>query len=63
MAIISEHNASELRRILKEEVGRNVSSAEVDEVWSYLMRILELVWNIKNEAKLKKYLHHPSLFD
>ena len=62
MPFLSEQGARDIRRIIKESLGRDTTPEDIATVWKYLVKVLELVWNIKrNQAAAK--LKQPGLFD
>jgi hypothetical protein len=63
MPILSEQGISDLQRMVKESVGRDITSDETDTVWYYLLKVLELVWNIKNKRVEQPKSHQAGLFD
>jgi|GEM_PF-3449711 len=51
MAILSKQSATELRRIIKEATGRNISLGEAYAIWHYLLKLLQLLWQIEKRQK------------
>jgi len=51
MAILSKQSAEELRRIIKDATGRNISLGEAYAIWHYLLKLLQLLWNIEKRQK------------
>jgi hypothetical protein len=51
MAILSKQSAIELRRIIKEATGRNISLGEAYAIWHYLLKLLQLLWKIEKRQK------------
>ncbi len=63
MAILSKQSAEELRRIIKESTGRNISLGESYAMWHYLIKLLQILWNIEKRQKPERRKHQPTLFD
>lgn len=64
MAILSKQSASELRRIIKEATGRNISLGEAYAIWHYLIKLLQLFWNVDHRPhKTPLKFRQPGLFD
>ena len=51
MAILSKESADELRRIIQEATGRKISLGESYAIWHYLLKLLQLLWNIEKRQK------------
>ena len=51
MAILSQQSAQELRRIIKEAMGRDISLGEAYAIWHYLLKLLQLLWNVEKRQK------------
>ena len=51
MAILSPQSARELRRIIKESTGRNISIGEAYAIWHYLIKLLQLLWNVEKRQR------------
>ena len=51
MAILTKESATELRRIIKEATGRNISLGEAYDIWHYLLKLLQLLWQIEKRQK------------
>ena len=51
MSILSKQSAEELRRIIKESTGRNISLGEAYAIWHYLIKLLQILWNIEKRQK------------
>ena len=51
MSILSKQSAEELRRIIKESTGRNISLGESYAMWHYLIKLLQILWNIEKRQK------------
>lgn len=62
MAILSKQSATELRRIIKEATGRNISLGEAYAIWHYLIKLLQLLWRIENRKEIPPPPHQLSLF-
>jgi len=56
MSILSPHSARELRRIIKESTGRDISLGEAYAIWHYLIKLLQLLWRVEIR---KEVLLHP----
>jgi hypothetical protein len=63
MTIISKHSALELKRIIKESTGRTISLGEAYAIWHYLIKLLQLFWNIERRQKPPFIPRQLSLFD
>ena len=63
MAILSKQSATELRRIIKEATGRNISLGEAYAIWHYLLKLLQLLWNVERRQKLPLVPDQMSLFE
>ncbi len=62
MAILSKQSAIELRRIIKEATGRNISLGEAYAIWHYLLKLLQLLWRIEKRQKQVVPADQLSLF-
>ncbi len=62
MAILSKQSAIELRRIIKESTGRNISLGEAYAIWHYLIKLLQLLWNVERRQKPPLVPDQLSLF-
>ncbi len=62
MAILSKQSATELRRIIKEATGRNISVGEAYAIWHYLLKLLQLLWRIEKRQKIQPQSDQLSLF-
>lgn len=63
MSILSPQSARELRRIIKESTGRNISVGEAYAIWHYLLKLLQLLWNVEKRQRPKPHPPHQlSLF-
>lgn len=62
MAILSKQSATELRRIIKEATGRNISLGEAYAIWHYLLKLLQLLWNVERRQKPPLVPDQLSLF-
>jgi hypothetical protein len=62
MAILSKQSATELRRIIKEATGRNISLGEAYAIWHYLLKLLQLLWNVEKRQKRPLPSKQLSLF-
>jgi hypothetical protein len=62
MAILSKQSAIELRRIIKEATGRNISLGEAYAIWHYLLKLLQLLWKIEKRQKQVVQPDQLSLF-
>jgi hypothetical protein len=69
MPILSRESAAELRRIIKESTGRNISLGEAYAIWHYLLKLLKLLWNVEKRQYQKPgeppthQSFQPGLFD
>jgi hypothetical protein len=63
MAILSKQSATELRRIIKEATGRNISLGEAYAIWHYLLKLLQLLWNVERRQKPPLVPSQLSLFN
>ena len=63
MAILSKQSATELRRIIKEATGRNISLGEAYAIWHYLLKFLQLLWNVERRQKPLPPSSQLSLFN
>lgn len=62
MAILTPHNASELRRIIKESTGRDISLGEAYAIWHYLIKLLQLLWRVEHRKEVPPPPQQLSLF-
>ena len=63
MAVPSLPNAAELRRIIKETTGRDVSTVEVYRVWHYLNKVLLCSGLWKDTKERPQLAEQPTLFN
>jgi hypothetical protein len=69
MSILSRDNAKELRRIVQETTDRNISLGEAYAIWHYLIKLLQLLWNVDKRHNRKSGTApisrsiQPGLFD
>jgi hypothetical protein len=63
MAILTAQNAAELRRILKESTGRDLSIGEAYAIWHYLIKLLQLLWRIDTRPVPPVLATQLKLFD
>ncbi len=62
MAILSPQSAHELRRIIKESTGRDISLGEAYAIWGHLIKLLQLLWRVDNRREMPPPPHQLSLF-
>ena len=62
MAILSPQSARELRRIIKESTGRDISLGEAYAIWHYLIKLLQLLWRVETRREIPSPPHQLSLF-
>ena len=62
MAILSKQSAEELRRIIQESTGRNISLGESYAIWHYLIKLLQLFWNVEHRREPAQNTDQPPLF-
>jgi len=62
MAILSKQSAEELRRIIRDSTGRNISLGEAYAIWHYLLKLLQLLWNVEKRQKPPAPSEQLSLF-
>ena len=62
MAILTSHNATELRRIIKESTGRDISLGEAYAIWHYLIKLLQLLWRVDVRPEIPAPPQQLSLF-
>lgn len=62
MAILSKQSATELRRIIKESTGRNISLGEAYAIWHYLIKLLQLLWRVDSRREIPPPPQQLSLF-
>lgn len=62
MAILSPQSARELRRIIKESTGRDISLGEAYAIWHYLIKLLQLLWRVDNRQEVPPPPQQLSLF-
>ncbi len=62
MAILSPQSAKELRRIIKESTGRDISLGEAYAIWGHLIKLLQLLWRVENRKEILPSPHQLSLF-
>lgn len=63
MAILSPQSARELRRIIKESTGRDISLGEAYAIWHYLIKLLQLLWRVDNRRETPPPPQQLSLFN
>ena len=63
MAILSKQSVTELQRIIKESTDRTISLGEAYAIWHYLIKLLQLLWNVEKRQKPPFIPHQLSLFD
>ena len=63
MAILSKQSAIELRRIIRESTGRDISIGEAYAIWHYLIKLLQLLWNVEHRRELPRPIGQLTLFD
>jgi hypothetical protein len=63
MAILTAQNAAELRRILKESTGHDISIGEAYAIWHYLIKLLQLLWRIDTRPVPSVSATQLKLFD
>ena len=62
MAILSKQSAAELRRIIKESTGRDISLGEAYGIWHYLIKLLQLLWRVEYRREKPPPSEQLSLF-
>ena len=62
MAILKKQSVDELRRIIKEATGRDLSLGEAYLLWHYLIKLLQLLWKIEHRRELSWPPNQPNLF-
>ncbi len=62
MAILTPQSARELRRIIKESTGRDISPGEAYAVWAHLIKLLQLLWRVDNRREIPLPPQQLSLF-
>lgn len=62
MAILSSQSAHELRRIIKESTGRDISLGEAYAIWHYLIKLLQLLWHVDNRREIPPPPQQLNLF-
>ncbi len=62
MAILSPQSAQELRRIIKESTGRDISLGEAYAIWGHLIKLLQLLWRVDNRREIPPPPQQMSLF-
>ena len=62
MAILSSQSARELRRVIKESTGRDISLGEAYAIWHYLIKLLQLLWRVETRKDIPPPPHQLSLF-
>ncbi len=62
MAILTPQSARELRRIIKESTGRDISQGEAYAIWHYLIKLLQLLWRVENRREIPPPPQQLSLF-
>lgn len=62
MAILSPQSARELRRIVKESTGRDISLGEAYAIWHYLIKLLQLLWRVEHRKEIPPPQHQLTLF-
>jgi hypothetical protein len=63
MAILSPQSAQELRRIIKESTGRDISLGEAYAIWHYLVKLLQLLWRVDARPEIPPPPQQLNLFD
>ena len=56
MPVLSKQSAYELRRIIKESTGRNISLGEAYAIWHYLLKLLGVLWQIEKRNRPLQYV-------
>ncbi len=62
MAILSPQSVRELRRIIKESTGCDISIGEAYAIWHYLIKLLQLLWRVDNRREIPSPPQQLSLF-
>ena len=62
MAILTPQSAQELRRIIKEATGRDISLGEAYAIWGHLIKLLQLLWHVENRKEVPSPPHQLRLF-
>lgn len=62
MAILTPQSAHELRRIIKEATGRDISQGEAYAIWNHLIKLLQLLWRVDNRREIPPPPQQLSLF-
>ncbi len=62
MAILSPQSARELRRIIKESTGRDISLGEAYAIWHHLIKLLQLLWRVDNRREIPPPPQQLNLF-
>ena len=62
MATLSPQSACELRRIIKESTGRDISLGEAYAIWGHLIKLLQLLWRVDNRREIPQRPDQLSLF-
>jgi hypothetical protein len=63
MAILSKQSAIELQRIISESTGRSISIGEAYAIWHYIIKLLQLLWNIDHRQEARQLPGQLNLFD
>jgi hypothetical protein len=62
MSILSPQSARELRRIIKESTGRDISIGEAYAIWHYLIKLLQLLWRVDARPEIPPPPQQLNLF-
>jgi hypothetical protein len=63
VTIFSKQDVTELRRIIKETTGRELSFREGCDALHYLLRLTQLIWEVERIRRPRRATKQLSLFD